>query len=354
MCFDMETHWESSKRPLFVKTVWMNGHRHVLLKRNETNLDYTQNKSNRKNVGRTTTFPDSSRSINSTEHSKQLQIKTVSIFLSGIRKFKEVGIPHEHNNSRKTIFKTYTIDVMPTDSVKLKNFNEEITFTKLKHYQEGVPPVNRINYFQQNNGKCNPEINSNNIAYGHEKLNDSTKLIDNIQYSYCDDRLINSLSDRVMVWLDLAAQNGDGEEKLIQNKLNTQKTLHSKKRVVTAQVYSNIQRKKSAAIVKMVKRTNGEENFDDKNNNEILKPDSSILKNMRINNTNSYVNEVTENIISRLEGDDMHLIKEKSAHKMHDNSKRQLHIFMPNLPKKSEINSNCSSKISSLLSKKNM
>lgn len=161
-----------------------------------------------------------------------------------------------------------------------------------------------------------------------------------------------------MIWLDLAAQNGENlEEKLYQEK---PKVEPSKKRVITAHGCTNL--KKRNSLPNNFNRYKMVEEIADKKEiildeetgktNNVLFGDQSILKGLRLEAPNSTFDEVsycevTSHVETQEEVD--HVTKDKKTQS--DNYKRQLHIFMPNIPNKSDCDSSISSRMSTLLSK---
>lgn len=179
----MESRWKSSRRPLFVKTVWSNGHHHVLLQKEETTPENKQQTKDCRRVKSSVT--QTSRIIPKTEDStKLLTVSTVRILLSGIRNFKDSGVSRCNSVSpRKPMVKTYTIDVIPTEQIKLRNINNEIVFEDRRTANE-IKRESRVTGFRPTkevNVHDNP-FTSDEPAYYQEKLSDTNIKPNNFSY----------------------------------------------------------------------------------------------------------------------------------------------------------------------------
>lgn len=189
----MRPHWESSKRPLFIKTVWKDGQRHILLN-NENNLK------------------------NKVQHSSpRSQNKSLRTFMSS-------------KDSTNSNFKISTFKLL--DSIKNFDRCEKLSRCKTSLPQRKLTAVKKtvnssIIKRQQSvtlDKKCNLSIKSyninlNNAKYFYQSYVDENKCCPFI----CSNFEFNSLSQRVLVWLDLALQNNEWEKnpKSIANRLNS-------------------------------------------------------------------------------------------------------------------------------------
>ncbi|EFA11899.1 hypothetical protein TcasGA2_TC004056 [Tribolium castaneum] len=243
--------WESSKRPLFIRTVWKDGHHHVLFKKE----DETRTRA-RKNPGTARRHPDLSTP----------QVPPVTLFLSGLRSFSEhAKIRKSAKTDRKFAKSALTVDVIPGDSVRFSDLNKQVFFQNEKkiHFKAKSLEVERENL------ETPPPFSYEN---------------------FCMDQFNTTLSERVIIWLDLAVQN-----------------------------------------------------------NKVIK----ILPPKKLEKTETVpVKKVAPLVTSRMECERVEqppVVEEVPKIRPHTAAKRQLHIFLPNLPKKSSESG--SSKSSSLFQK---
>lgn len=311
----MQSRWETSRRPLFVKTVWANGYHHAVLFNGDSSIDEFKPIHKERRTKSAIIHNDWNLSnVENTNENKYLKISTIRLLLAGIRNFKETK--HCHTPSPLTLDDSYTIDVLPKQSIKLKNLNSEISFHPPK------PPTKKNKFYGKS---CSFDVN--------DQYN--TKIP-----CHCDEEAINNtLSERVMVWLDLAAQNGD--EKLFNNNKTTinQK---NKKRGVTAHVCTDIHKKINNKI-KASKRISFDEstNYNTKNQTNT---DHSILKGLKLDHK---IKQTVDNKIE--ERNKFEVEQQKERTKIKHDTKRQIHIFMPDIPKKIDCDSSLSCKSSSLI-----
>lgn len=341
-----ESRWESSSRPLFVKTVWIDGHHHVVLG-NEDPASKRPKKS-RSRVS-------SSCSINSTVsrtsgkeniHVQNFKISTVKLILAGIH--AQSAKPNRVNCEFPPSYsfdEAITVDVSPNECIKVKNFNKDVEFSK-------KPPCSKLHKFRSSQ-KYSPEKQLNYDRDHHK--NYGSAFIN----SYLKNETVfnehNTLSERVLMWLDLATNSGNTHQRL-----NVPPQNDRFKRVSTAKAYTTKQ-----------KRIFREETLNDRRPSHLLTNDISLHPENsmqsgeichqaeKLNVHDSVVksgrsprdgNEVfvVQNKQKRVE--EMRLVstavKENTASadlqikrtkglKRPETAKRQLHIFLPNLPKKS-------------------
>lgn len=222
-------HWQSSVLPLFVRTVWTEGHHHVLLRQEDPVFKVKQfNKNKRKRV-----ISDSSE----TE--------------SGFR-LASVKLPLDDLKTNKK-----------SEQIATKTFIEAPICRKLIRYKSAAKPT----------------------------IQEPPKPPPN-----------NTISERVMVWLDLATNSGNAPKVEI------------------------VQKTKRAATAKQKKM-------------EIVMSPKSPTK------------EKTCRIVEGKVGDDLgEVVTKVKRQQVMGMNKRELHIFLPELPKKvgSDVGSVLSSKCSSL------
>lgn len=314
----MQTRWETSKRPLFVKTVWVNGYHHPILFNDDTVINECKSihKERRTKSAATYNWNQSVRDEERTEN-KCLKISTIKLLLAGIRNFKDVNKYSRTPSPRTVDEESYTIDVLPKETIKFKDLNNEVSFNQTK------PIISKRNKFY------NSKSSSFDVTFNARKLQCN-----------CNDDINNTLSERVMVWLDLAAQSGN--ETKLPNTNNNKKTV--KKRGMTAQVYK--------ANVKVKENNNKRISFDIAEDFKefVNNPDQSILKGVKLSNVNNSSNKLNTKLQFNgdIEGLGNEDFTQRDMMKMKE-SKRRIHIFMPNIPKKIDCDSSLSCKSSSLI-----
>lgn len=322
----MQTRWETSRRPLFIKTVWVNGYHHPVLFNDDSVINESKSvhKERRTKSAAMYNWNSSVRDDEKTDD-KCLKITTIKLLLAGIRNFKDVSNnKHNHTASSPMITnaeESYTIDVLPKETIKFKDLNNEITFNQLKC----------------NTSKRNNFYNSKSSSFDVPTTFKTRKLLQ----CDCNDDINNTLSERVMVWLDLAAQSGN--DKNLQNLSNNNKK-NGKKRGMTAQAYNK-------ANVK-VKNNDKRISFDivDDMKEFVNNPDQSILKGVKLSTTNN--NQIVNGKLRINETNNETSIDVEYSQRdkpRTKDTKRRIHIFMPNVPKKIDCDSSLSCKSSSLI-----
>lgn len=346
--------WESSSLPLFVKTVWTDGHRHVVLREEDPLAKYVA--SARKPRSRLTSSCSSkshpTTNISERTSAQNLKIQTVKLLLSGINKTKgedRTKCQLEHSNSLHD--NTVTLNIVPTQhQLKTKNINKEVCFWNNK-------PLCRkfINY--------NSRISTKSVRNIPDCDLEMDTLLSSIKYDAIYSGIPDTLSERVMVWLDLA-HNGNVSKTALND---------HRKRVSTASVYETKQTQAS--------EEKGDENhlttrhYHDELSMNQTSPtpedacqrimhngDDSILKSSASprRENSAFVrgkqngNENVRGASTRQDGKtplvDLRTSSTKSLKGNHEIFRQQLHIFMPVLPKRnSECASTLSSKSSSLI-----
>lgn len=302
----MVTHWESSKRPLYVRTIWKDGQHHVILdktKEKEVNLStYKRSKQCPSSQSTHRTSKSASAGVN-------LKVSSVRVLLSGIKAFK-----HGHKESKITQKsnerpKTWTGPVNRCETCK--NSNKEITFSAIR----GLKPSNLY--------KSNTLDSDLNESHIQEKFH--TNILD------------NALSEKVLIWLDLATNNSQLEKEIRTECTVTAQACHMASKWDKQLEHACCNEDTAEEIV-----------------------DSSILKNTspRYDENGKetivvYSNEETEiprenfyHVLTPTVHNEDFTYREETVEEEIETAvnsvKRQLHIFMPNLPKKS---SDCDSSI---------
>lgn len=254
------THWESSKSPLFVKTIWQDGQHHVILGKNEAGK-----RNNNKRRAYSCISSKKSFVTQKTHHQdvilkQHFQVPTIKLLVMGGDCF---------NNSdscltdrKSNCFQRYvdTIDIIPGDSLKFKNMNSEVSFN------------NEINNNPTKNESC---------------------MIDN-----------NNLSDRVLIWLDLASQQQQNDNSVIVTPA-VQKRIVSSKYLKKNDNFNRNYRLDSGFVLKK---------------NEVLvkrRDLSPVLMTCQL--------ECGK--VEKLISDEMQINR--------GNKRQEVHIFVPNVPKKS-------------------
>lgn len=220
------------------------------------------------------------------------RVPSVKLFLTGLRTIKSETQQHHH---KQNFFqqKTFTIDITPSDSLRFSDINKQVSFETMRK------PLIK---------STSAEVKE---SYCYYCDNDTEGVATPPPFSYdnyCLDQFNNNLSERVLMWLDLAVQN----HKEFKNPPDM------KKRIEIA---------KKERIIEPIVRS-------------VKKPPSPIV-----------VQKTEEPIItSEMEYQDIVQSEEPQPIKIRRGIiKRQLHIFIPNLPKKTDSSSMLSSSINSSL-----
>lgn len=336
----MQTRWESSRRPLFIKTVWADGYHHPVLFNGDSTINEFKSTCKERRTKSAVvqhdlnfTSPRDDISAESNSENKCLKISTIRLLLAGIRSFKEAK--HCHSPSSHTLDDSYTIDVSPKQCIKLKNLNNEVSFNPPKQ-------ASKRNKFYSKS--CSLDVNDNQQSDYH-KMHSKEQCRCNLS----EEAINNTLSERVMVWLDLAAQNSD--EKQPNHKSNN--NAKNKKRGITAHVCTDIHKRmsnKSKADKSVTKRISFDESQTFNTYKTMVNTDHSILKGVkldgqaqsRVKPNCEKIDDVSSLISSKDEGnvDRVQITRD---------TKKRIHIFMPDIPKKFDCDSSLSCKSSSLV-----
>lgn len=316
----LQPRWETSKRPLFIKTIWTNGYHHPVLFDDDSIIkDYhkTNYKERRTKsaIVLKNKWNDSPRNDEDDRNeNKCLKITTIRLLLAGIRGFKEASHTHTSTSPITNDEDSITIDVLPKDTVKFKDLNDEISF------QHQPKPITKRTKFYNAKSSSFDVTTYQNTATNKSKLNCD-----------CNDLINNTLSERVMVWLDLAASQGDDKKRTVNNASNNQKTVKKRGAQITR---IPINKPKEGKRI----------TFDESQNKFFLNnADHSILKGIKLysNQVNGGNNNNSNN--SRKREEKLRLNCEDSQRdKIKLDVKRRLHIFMPDVPNKNDCDSSLS------------
>ncbi|KAF7279848.1 hypothetical protein GWI33_006656 [Rhynchophorus ferrugineus] len=286
----MVMHWESSQRPLYVKTIWRDGQHHVILDKNKEHpLELTSSFRKQKSAIK-------SQSNRRTSKSATVKMSSAKMLLSNVGRFKSVD--HQWKP-------THDPDLM----VKPLSGRQTVTC------QEMV-----VNTMKTSRTSRLLKTESGGISSKSMYI-DSSRALD------------NPLSDKVLVWLDLAVQSGNLSKKL--NPMQGNHTPEPVKMYVHASSPTNTCTPRETVDSSILKQqpeyaASGEVIVFSKQEKDTVEDDFYHILTPRIKDQN-ICNGIMES-------------KKRGA----SPTKRQLHIFMPNLPKKT---SDCDSSIlSSIMS----
>lgn len=254
----MSCRWESSQRPLFVKSVWLDGYRHAILTK-EDPAAKTNNRSPRLSAKCEKIERPKSK------NNEMLSIPAVQLLLANVRKIKQEQKTTPINKEK--LQKSLTFDVIMREDVKISSKNVlEID----KNIYSSFTCEKVLERFDQNS---------------------------------------NSLTERVMLWLDLAGKH------INENKVRKE----SLKRICTAQVnetkYEKCTKLQSTIDVKC-------EIVEENTCTEVCVKD--------------FLHEKDDYRVANIENVQNLNKKEKVKLK---SVKRQVHIFIPNIAKKINENS---------------
>lgn len=333
-------HWDSSTRPLFVRTVWRDGQHHVLLQKEDADEFKRPLKSRRMVISASGKSSARSESSN-TGGSSNFKVSSVKLLLNGVKGFKSdkrvrcqspLNRPHE----------TYTIDVVPSNPVYYQNINKDVTF--------------RTHQNKQNSKSCYPTKSSSFDVHDTDMNENDYCLNDyGIGITPCftyDSRCGNNLSERVLIWLDLATNSTNFQ--------SSPKECNKKNRVVTALPQPVIQ--KRHAVPKPLQEIYRLDAQIENCNLQVhkIKPEPIDVTPRNLEEPAKEIEEVPismEKCISSKLEENYCILENESEAKSNCicTTKRQLHIFMPNLPSKfsdseSLLSSKCSSVYKSVLS----
>ncbi|KAK9871090.1 hypothetical protein WA026_011373 [Henosepilachna vigintioctopunctata] len=300
----MTTLWESSKRSLFVRTVWKDGHHHVLLQNDKMN--------NRQSVATKTT---------SQSRKNSSRIKTT-----------ESSFGQVSNNTRLKRFRSLRIDSVKSEKYKkVTIYDHEDLHTKPRTAGDtkNIFVDNRIRSQHNDHKYQKITTRSHTIDSGYEYRNSilagEFPVGGGILKSYDQ---FTSLSDRVIVWLDLATQSGSCSRTLADFK----KVTVEKPRVFTAKVNSKSSERTKINVLKMKESDENEKYNIYLEDDDYSSSDDSILKCNAMNLEREIVGLKDDKSIPTVDSEINKSVDKNEVISV-PNDKRQLHIFMPILPK---------------------
>lgn len=327
MCAIMSSsRWESSQRPLFVKSVWMNGYRHAILSKEDPAVkSKSPGASTRSRSAKQT---NSARSkTKSKSASEALMIPAVQLLLANVHRLKkQQSRERKFNHPREKLVKSFTLNVISTERLagKFKKENSESPKTK----------------------QAKPSYQCYNSENPEHKLH-------NERLEHCG----ASLTERVLLWLDLAGRftNEMYRNKEEENKSRTRTVRRENRRHATA--HPNMLEQKNTACMhqnndhtfvrRCTKNSNvkHEEEEEEKMENETTGVESfedfSILKGgqRKLQLRNAIESHREENMVtSQLEVVSVEPSKKSDHSSVKKYSKayckRQVHIFMPLVAKR--------------------
>ncbi|KAG5864986.1 hypothetical protein JTB14_036349 [Gonioctena quinquepunctata] len=301
----MVTHWESSRRPLYVRTIWKDGQHHVVL--HEENSRHSQKTGKTHNTTRTVKSATVSYSSN-------LNVTSMKLL----------------NNAGST-------ECAKTTRRCKTSVKDRLQVTPLKHLQKqvsfNIPLDDKTNTLGLAIRSNSIDISEQRTCYDGDKSDDNIARF--ITYNSFIEPVNDSLSERVLVWLDLATQHGNG--------FNQEKS--ELLRVVTAQPVvkkkqNNFSRHRCMSSCHPTDLNEPKSSFQVEGVSQSLQfTNRSILRNNENCNESNAIFEQSSTpellVSSKLEENFVPgAIEDKDDFRNTLGVKRQLHIFMPDLPKK--------------------
>lgn len=316
----MLTHWESSKKPLFIKMVWKNGQHHALLKKEQS----TENlKLNTSNFNQKTTRMTKS-AVNKIP--SNLNISSVKL-LDSARQSASYSARQSTCQTRNSARMCKT----PT------TFREKSNLVKKNSSIKKIAEENSLQTnINKNDEKLDLTITPTNI-----EINDpnQTKRETSSTFSCLNintDIPNNSLSERVMVWLDLATQMENCSQSL--QKVASNPTIEKKSHIFAKHKKSF---SSSLDIDHFYKRRKSEFYIEGINVNVQLP--KSIFSNQDIENENcvnfTQINSFADSyfkepLVSSESEENVSVDINEDVLPKKIFMKRQLHVFIPSLGKK--------------------
>ncbi|KAH1005002.1 hypothetical protein HUJ04_006084 [Dendroctonus ponderosae] len=282
----MVTHWESSRRPLYVRTIWKDGQHHVIL--DKTKENYLDTPSSRRSKPSSSQF--NHRATRSAGSAVNFNVSSVRVLLSGIRRFKSGGKETRTRNAPQTFTR------IGGEFVSCKNLNNEVTFEAIR----GLPP---------------PSLKKRNSAA--KDLQTTPKVSSD-----------NALSKKVMNWLDLSKHSDRKQAKLKKECFVDQQS----EELPECCVFSQSPKTEDSSVLKKSPKQSG-------NNQEIIVYSSEEVQ---LPDEEHFYHVLTPRTTTEEYTYEEEYNADDPSERKVDCERRQLHIFMPNLPKKS---SDCGSSI---------
>lgn len=370
--FNFNSRWESSKKSLTVKTVWVNGNRHVILYHEDPFDDYikgTTKSRSRVNSSVNQNYIKSSPTGNCVT-SDYFQISPMKPLLEDVKNIKT----RSRQSSRKVqSSKVKTVSFNASDSAKLQHNNMNADFIMTQNENFNKAQINLLKAFRVSRLSTSVEIdyktNSNDSDHHH-----TSNLL--ISKQCCQNFCNNSISNQVLMWLDLATQTNENLKsnwplKSFKGKNNRSFEFNAESPEVQGEAlpinWKSTECEEIGENIFVAAEGREESEIDVKDDSlctedpVYLKCTEMVSKNKILNNFASNSNKynirskyVNLPITSHKEECQFAVTSDQINIKMQSNEifKRQLHIFMPNIPvKKDDGSSILSSKCSSLLIK---
>ncbi|XP_074033569.1 uncharacterized protein [Leptinotarsa decemlineata] len=329
----MVAHWESSKRPLYVKTIWKDGQHHVVLREETSQPPKKWEKS--PNSARIVKSATGSYSSNLNVSSMKLLKPSLSDGSDTLRRCK-TSVKCHHKSSSKRLNKQVSFSVPLED--KTNTFGLSIKSNSIDIGDSGTPCYTASR-------QCPTAGPEDNIA-------------NYITYNTFLESSSDSLSERVMVWLDLATQTSNNfDQKTQPLRVVTAESAAKKKQnnfsrhrcLSSCQPIAFEEKPKRVFQVEGVSQSLQFTNSSVLNkNNRVFDEDETLISEDKPVSKMLVSSTVEENYVSKP-------IENGDCFRKKFGVKRQLHIFMPDLPKKfSDCDSSVlSSKLSNCSIQKN-
>lgn len=307
----MPRHWESSRKPLFIKTIWKDGQHHVILNENEANL--------RKKGSHSFHWPYSKKS----RTNKSSGVITASnIKVSSLKLY--AGI----NSSDRSLVRCKTgVNISKIRQSETPSSTDNV----IKRHQSAAPYK-----------KLSVPFKYNSIDL-YESKKSCLECIEGSKWIECNpigatNQEPNILSQRVLVWLDLALQtiNTKRHIKPLIERLNSVPTIQEKSRVSKNHKSAPLDLKEKSTIVK-----NTTDTFQAVPATEGIKTCSHFSCDCPFQELNSSQTKDSDEIeiqslLSSFVENNIKMptiSSEVNANKI-ASIKRQIHIFMPDLQSK--------------------
>ncbi|XP_066146655.1 uncharacterized protein [Euwallacea fornicatus] len=127
----MVTHWESSRRPLYIRTVWRDGQHHVILDKTKEHSDVDDPKRKPKQL-----LPNQVRATKSAGPSVNLlNVSSVRVLLSGVRRHRNGSREIHLSDKPPERPKTWTSGSICSRQIACKNLNNEVDFGAIKGFR---------------------------------------------------------------------------------------------------------------------------------------------------------------------------------------------------------------------------
>lgn len=293
MCVTMSCRWESSKRPLFVKSVWLNGYRHAIL----SNEDPILKKNIQSPRPPSVLNSDKRERPKSKTNGEQLTIPTVQLLLENVQRLKQESDKINKRPTKERLQKSLTFDVI------------------MKNEMNKSAKVCEINL--DNEKTLYSSFSCEKAGFHSDRFEQSS----------------NSLTERVLLWLDLAGKYNKNQQENTFRSRNVRRDIN--KRISTAHVKDNFDIMHNNYDKTIVKNTEDLFNVQFYENvNETLN-DYKMYKESSDNEIESHLT-LTELMDEEDDYREVNIEPVKNKTQVNKSStpnvsKRQMHIFIPNI-----------------------